>query len=209
MRFIRQNMQIEDKYTRLCSTPSDINEHLPILKKYAEECESIIELGVRGVISTYALIYGLLNNGKKTKQILLNDIAPCDIEELLSITNNLPIEINYKWVNDLELEIKENVDLTFIDTWHVYGHLKRELNKFSKVTNRYIILHDTTVDEWQGETIRNGWNAKQQSKETGIPIDEINTGLWPAIEEFLLKNKDWQIKERFVNNNGLTVLQKQ
>ena len=139
----------------------------------------------------------------------MNDIAPCDIEELLSITNNLPIEINYKWVNDLELEIKENVDLTFIDTWHVYGHLKRELNKFSKVTNRYIILHDTTVDEWQGETIRNGWNAKQQSKETGIPIDEINTGLWPAIEEFLLKNKDWQIKERFVNNNGLTVLQKQ
>ena len=70
-------------------------------------------------------------------------------------------------------------------------------------------MHDTTVDEWQGETIRNGWNAKQQSKETGIPIDEINTGLWPAIEEFLLKNKDWQIKERFVNNNGLTVLQKQ
>ena len=74
---------------------------MPILKKYAEECESIIELGVRGVISTYALIYGLLNNGKKTKQILLNDIAPCYIDELLSITNNLPIEINYKWVNDL------------------------------------------------------------------------------------------------------------
>ena len=200
---------ILDNYRHHSESTGDINEHLPTLARYASECESIIELGVRGVISTYALIYGLLNNGKKTKQILLNDIAPCDIDELLSITNNLPIEINYKWVNDLELEIKENVDLTFIDTWHVYGHLKRELNKFSKVTNRYIILHDTTVDEWQGETIRNGWNAKQQSKETGIPIDEINTGLWPAIEEFLLKNKDWQIKERFVNNNGLTVLQKQ
>jgi hypothetical protein len=187
-------MQIEDKYNHLCSTTSDINEHLPVLKKYAEECQSIIELGVRGVISTYALIYGLLNNGKKTKKILLNDIAPCDINELLSITNDLPIEVNFQWVNDLQLEIKKNVDLTFIDTWHVYGQLKRELSKFSKFTNKYIILHDTTVDEWQGETIRNGWNAKQQSKETGMAIDEINKGLWPAIEEFLLENKDWQIK---------------
>jgi hypothetical protein len=202
-------MQLKDKYNHLCSIPSDINEHLPTLKKYAEECQSIIELGVRGVISTYALIYGLLNNGKKTKKILLNDIAPCNINELLSITNDLSIEVNFQWVNDLDLEIKENVDLTFIDTWHVYGQLKRELNKFSKVTNKYIILHDTTVDEWQGETIRNGWNAKQQSKETAIPIDEINKGLWPAVEEFLLQNKDWQIKERFINNNGLTVLEKQ
>jgi hypothetical protein len=209
MKFIAKSMQLKDKYNHLCSIPSDINEHLPTLKKYAEECQSIIELGVRGVISTYALIYGLLNNGKKTKKILLNDIAPCNINELLSITNDLSIEVNFQWVNDLDLEIKENVDLTFIDTWHVYGQLKRELNKFSKVTNKYIILHDTTVDEWQGETIRNGWNAKQQSKETAIPIDEINKGLWPAVEEFLLQNKDWQIKERFINNNGLTVLEKQ
>lgn len=28
----------------------------------------------------------------------------------------------------------------FIDTWHVYEELKRELNKFSKITNKYIIL---------------------------------------------------------------------
>jgi len=26
-------------------------------------------------------------------------------------------------------------DLTFIHTWHVYGQLKRELEKFSKVIN--------------------------------------------------------------------------
>ena len=119
------------------------------------------------------------------------------------------LRLLHEWKNNLELEFNTTYDLTFIDTWHVYGQLKREMEKFNIITNKYIIMHDTTVDEWQGETIRNGWNAKQQSKETGIPIDEINTGLWPAIEEFLLKNKDWQIKERFVNNNGLTVLQKQ
>ena len=196
------------KYNYYCELPSDINEHLPTLYQYAQECESIIELGVRGIISSYALINGLMNNNKQNKKILLNDISPCDINELLSITNNLPVEVNYMWINDLDLDISENVDLTFIDTWHVYGHLKKELDKFSKVTNKYIIMHDTTVDEWLGETIRCGLNAEQQSRETGIPVNEINKGLWPAIEEFLDSNKNWKIKERFRNNNGLTILEK-
>jgi hypothetical protein len=98
--------------------------------------------------------------------------------------------------------------MTFIDTWHIYGQLKRELAKFSKITNKYIIMHDTTVDEWYGETIRSGWNAKQQSIETGIPEEEINKGLWPAVEEFLNENKEWILLERYTNNNGLTVLKR-
>jgi hypothetical protein len=197
-----------DKYNYYCKLSSDINEHLPTLYKYAQECESVIELGVRGVISSYALIYGLVSNNKSKKKILLNDINPCNINELLSITNNLPIQVYYEWINDLDLNINENYDLTFIDTWHVYGQLKRELDKFSKITNKYIIMHDTTVDEIYGETIRLNMNAQIQSKMTGIPISEINKGLWPAIEEFLSNNKNWKIKERFTNNNGLTILEK-
>jgi len=201
--------KLKNKYDLYCNYDCDINEHLPTLYNYARECESVIELGVRGVISSYALIYGLMNNNKATKNILLNDIIECDVSELLSITKELPININYKWINDLELDITDNVDLTFIDTWHVYGQLKRELNKFSKITNKYIIMHDTTVDEIFGETIRLPWlNAEIQSIETGIPVEEINKGLWPAIEEFLETNKNWKIKERFYNNNGLTILEK-
>jgi hypothetical protein len=199
---------LQVKYQALCNKKSDINEHLPTLYKYATECRSIIELGVRGVISSYAFLYGLENNNKLNKKILLNDISRCNIQELLNITQTTNILVEYKWCNDLDLDINENYDLTFIDTWHVYGQLKRELTKFSKITNKYIIMHDTTVDEWLGETIRCKWNAQQQSKNTGIPIDEINKGLWPAIEEFLVNNKNWKIKERFTNNNGLTILEK-
>mgnify|MGYP001421453041 FL=1 len=200
--------KIVNKFNELCKRKSDINEHLPTLHKYASECESIIELGVRGVFSTYAFIYGLLSNNSSNKKILLNDIKPCNINEVLRLTSNLKIDIKYEWINDLDLEIKENYDLTFIDTWHVYGQLKRELEKFSKVTNKYIIMHDTTIDDYKGETIRVKWNAEKQSAETGIPIDEINKGLVPAIEEFLENNKNWELKERFTNNNGLTILKK-
>ena len=69
-------------------------------------------------------------------------------------------------------------------------------------------MHDTTVDEWYGETIRCGGDAHAQSLLSGIPVDEINRGLWPAIVEFLAANPEWVLHERFTNNNGLTVLRK-
>jgi hypothetical protein len=205
------NNQISIIYNQLCNNPSDINEHLPTLSKYATECDSILELGVRGCISSWAFVNGLLNNNinNNKKKLFLNDIKNCNIKELLDCTSNTNLIINYKWCNDLDLDFKdETFDLVFIDTWHVYGQLKLELNKFSKITNKYIIMHDTTVDEIYGETIRCKWNAEEQSIESGIPVEEINKGLWPAIEEFLETNKNWKIKERFYFNNGLTILEK-
>lgn len=197
------------KYTELCNMSSDINEHLPTLFNYAKECESVFETGVRGCISTWALTYGLLNNNKNKKRILLNDISVCNIEEYEKALKNLPeVSMNYAWENNLTLKMDETYDLTFIDTWHVYGQLKRELDKFSKITNKYIIMHDTTVDAVYGESIRQGMDYVTQSKYSGIPIEEILKGLWPAVEEFLQKNPDWVLKERYTNCNGLTVLEK-
>ena len=200
--------KVRNKYNHLCNTYSDISEHLPTLYKYASECESIIELGVRGCVSSWAFVYGLLNNNKPIKKILLNDITKCDINELLSVTNGLDINIDYKWISDLDLVVNDNVDMTFIDTWHIYGQLKRELDKYSKVTNKYIVMHDTTVDGIYGETIRNGWDANSQSKQSGYSVDEINCGLQKAITEFIINNPDWKIKEIYTNNNGLTILEK-
>jgi hypothetical protein len=201
---------IINKCNELSKTYSDINEHLPTLYKYAKECNSVIELGVRGCISSWPFVCGLLNNDQddNDRKILLNDIEPCNINELLSITNGTPIKLEYKWINDLNLEVDGTYDLTFIDTWHVYGQLKRELEKFSPLTNKYIIMHDTTVDEIYGETLRMGWNAQLQHEQTGFPLEEINCGLWKAVEEFLETHSEWKLKERFTNNNGLTILER-
>ena len=186
---------------------SDIFEHLETLYKYSKECDSVFETGVRGCVSSWAFLKGLLDGeSKNKKKLFMNDINTCDINEILSIGKNFDIELTYEWKNNLLLEFNQNYDITFIDTWHIYGQLKRELDKFSKITNKYIIMHDTTVDEIYGETIRNGWDAVEQSKESGIPVEEINKGLWPAITDFLVNNPEWYIKERFTNNHGLTIL---
>lgn len=113
------------------------------------------------------------------------------------------------WIgNDLNYPNDEKFDIIFIDTWHIYGQLKRELEKFAPMCNQWIIMHDTTVDAVYGETIRNGWDARQQSIESGFPIEEINKGLWPAIEEFLNEHKNFELHHRYTHNHGLTILRK-
>jgi len=201
---------IKKKYNILCETPSDINEHLPTLFEYAKKCNSVLELGVRGCVSSYAFALGLLNNDTNSGcRLIMNDLNECNISELLSHCKNLDkIQIEYHWINDLDLNIDSNVDMTFIDTWHIYGHLKRELEKFSKITNKYIIMHDTTLDGIYGETIRCNWDAHRQSTITGIPVIEILQGLKPAIDEFLIKYPEWKIDKVFTNNCGLTILKR-
>ena len=200
------NLLCKNSYPNKCS--SDIMEHLPTLYRYAKECDSVFETGVRGCVSSWAFLYGLLDSKSENKKCLfMNDIHVCNMNELLHVSNQFDnIDVTYEWKNNLLLDFKQNYDLTFIDTWHVYGQLKRELNKFSKITNKYIILHDTTVDGIKGETIRLGLDANKQSAQTGIPVHEICKGLSYAVKEFLHHNPEWYIKEVFTNNNGLTIL---
>jgi hypothetical protein len=200
---------IKNIFEILVNTNSNINEHLNTLCEYAKKCDSVFETGFRGYVSSWALLYGLLQSSSTNpKRLFVNDITICNIYSLIEETKHLDIDITYEWKNNLLLEMKNNYDLTFIDTWHVYGQLKRELEKFSKITNKYIIMHDTTVDEIHGESIRLGLDVITQSKESGFPIEEITKGLRPAIEEFLQNNPEWYMAERFTNNNGLTILAK-
>lgn len=202
-------------YTKLCNTRSDINEHLPTLYEYATKCESVFETGVRGTISSWAFAWGLKNNGSENKRLFLNDIETCQTSVLEKECAYNGIAVKTEWKNNLELEfgVGETYDLTFIDTYHVYGQLKRELDKFSKITNKYMIMHDTHVDGIMGEHLRVYWdgtwdNIKRASDKTGIPTNEILVGLLPALYQFVDANNEWKIVKMYNNNNGLTILER-
>ncbi len=200
---------IEEKVYELIHTKSDINEHLLTLVKYASQCESIIELGVRGCVSSWAFLNGLLYNNSSHKYFLMNDIQECDVKEIVELGTSLGVKMEYKWCNDLELNVQDSgVDMVFIDTWHIYGQLKRELSKFAPLTKKYILMHDTEIDGIYGEAVRYNADAEEQSKLSGIPADEIVRGLQPAIDEFLYENPQWKLEKQYTNNNGLTILKR-
>jgi hypothetical protein len=197
---------IEEKYIFNCKTPSDINQHLPTLKRYSDECIHITECGVRFVVSSYAFALSLKNKSNN-KLVQVDTIKYPQNNIFQAECHNEGVNVVFHEQSDLECPL-EQTDLLFIDTWHIYGHLKRELARWNSYVNKYIIMHDTTSDEIYGETLRVGWDAKKQSVETGIPVEEITKGLWPAIQEFLDVNPEWKLKERFTNNNGLTILER-
>lgn len=190
-------MNIEQKIHQLYSSTSDINEHIPTLVNISKECNHITEMGVRGIISTWAFIAG------KPEVLRCYDIQHPSkfggslesVETFCQINN-----IDFLFIEDNVLNVEiEPTDLLFIDTWHAYKQLKQELKLHNSKVNKYIVLHDTTTFAEKDETSYEAWGEEWKG-------DDI--GLWRAIEEFLSDNKEWSIKKRYTNNNGLTILER-
>ena len=177
--------QLQELYNEKCSIPSDIHEHLPTLKRYAEECDHVTEMGVRWVVSTYALLMG------KPKKMISYDINGINWQPIAEMVKG-DTEFEFKVANTLHLEIEET-DLLFIDTLHNYNQLKGELEIHGNKANKYLVFHDTTSFEYFGESYNGNMGER---------------GIWYAIEEFLENNTNWVLHERFTNNNGLTILKR-
>lgn len=178
-------MTLEEKYQELCNIPSDINEHLPILRKYAEQCESICECGVR-----WTAVSSIAFAVSKPKKYTAIDIDNYEhlFEPYAEEMKNNGTEFKFITGNTLGIEI-EPVDLLFIDTYHIYNQLKAELALHSRNAKKWIICHDT---ETFGRVGENG-NFR---------------GLAYAVEEFIDENKYWKIEKIYYNNNGLTILKR-
>ncbi len=82
-------------------------------------------------------------------------------------------------LEDSRTIVIDDTDLLYIDTEHTYEQLRVELFRHGNKAQKYIILHDTAA----------------------FPE------MCKAIDEFL-EQGIFQIKEVFVNNNGLTVLER-
>ena len=119
---------LQELYNEKCSIPSDIHEHLPTLKRYAEECDHITEMGVRWVVSTYALLMG------KPKKLISYDINPIDSNVIQEMVKN-DTDFEFRVANTLNLEIEET-DLLFLDTWHAYDQLKAEFSSADDLTRQ-------------------------------------------------------------------------
>jgi len=178
--------ELEDELVKLVSTKSDINEHLLTLVKYSVQCDHVTELGVRYGASTIALLSG------RPKKMVSYDISEAFNWRKWKEVVKENTEFEFIKADVLTVEIEET-DLLFIDTLHNYTQLSQELKLHGNKAKKYIIMHDTTSFEWSGESY----------------IGKKERGIWPAISEFLEQNPHWSIKERFTNNNGLTIISRE
>jgi hypothetical protein len=187
---------IDNLYQLNCNTPSDINEHLPTLKHYCENVETVVELGVRGICSTWAFL------AARPKRLYSYDLLPPsnwggNLDLVYTVAKDLDVEFEFRMEDVLKVDIPE-CEVLFIDTWHTYDQLSAELSKHSHKVSKYIILHDTVSYAYVNEPIShtNSYDKTLSGKQ----------GLKQAIVEFTQHNLQWKVLVEYINNNGLTIL---
>ena len=179
----KENTNLSTLYEICSKTPSDITPHFPAMYELAKECSHITEFGTRYGVSTVCWLYS------KPKSFIAYDIHPKGTVNKIGALSDDKTDFKFKVESSVEVEIEET-DLLFIDSFHTYDHLKKELELHSAKVKKYIVMHDTESCGLVG-----GHN-------TGAK------GLKPAIEEFLALHKEWDQVAHYANSNGLTVLKR-
>lgn len=176
-------MSILEIYNSKCNDNSDICQHLPTLKQYSEKVDSIIELGARSIVSTWAFLMGnpkslISLDIKHPSTYIEYDPDGCNLELVYSLSKESGIYFAFIEGDSVTTRLPE-CDLMFFDTLHTQEQLSAELKAHGLSVKKYMIFHDT-------ETYKNE--------------------LLPAIFDFQKGNPQWKTEYIWTNNNGLAVL---
>lgn len=182
-RLARREMRLIDRlYQQAANNPSDIWEHIPLLREVAEQYRHVTEFGTRFGVSTVALL------AAEPDVFITYDREPQDsvkmIETAAKNLTNTRFECRIADVREIEIE---PTDFLFIDTWHIESQMDIELRRHADKVHSMIGFHDTETFGLVGES-------------------PGHRGIWYAIDRFLKEHPEWEIRERRANNNGLTLI---
>jgi len=159
------------------------------------DAKNIVELGVREGSSTLPLLLAArLNDGNLTSvDVNATSFNPPDF-----------LRKNWKFIKSDAISYLENlkndelIDVIFVDDWHAYDHVKRELELLdSHVNSRsVIILHDLMYGYWDPH-----YHCDLAVKEG----QWANGGPYRAVAE--LNQNFWEFST-IPSCNGLTILRK-
>lgn len=131
-------VDVQARYLRALTQPSDIVDHLPTLHGAAATAATVIELGVRRGVSSVAFLAGLPAGGR-----------------LHSVDVNRAPFVHPSWEfiqgDDLDpaviAQLPPACDVLFIDTSHTYSHTLDELATWAPTVRSggVILLHDTEL----------------------------------------------------------------
>jgi len=197
---------LKDEYSKACDSKSDISMHLPTLYAYAKKCGHVTEMGSRTGVSTRAFLYA--NPDTFVSYDYQYATPEPHLAEGVQILKTLfdqcrQVGMNCRYIgkNVLDVEI-EGTDLLFIDTYHCYAQLKKELELHAGKVRKYIAFHDTTMFGAVGE----GFPGMDPNHPVHKAPMDGSGGIRPAIDEFLNAHKEWKVVHESADSNGLMVI---
>jgi predicted O-methyltransferase YrrM len=131
-------LSVQEGYDANLAKWSDVQDHLPLLRKLARG--NVMEIGVRSGVSTSALLAGIEDNGGKLYSV---DINPC---QAFSHPDWIFIQTDsITGAEELKKMIPAELELLFVDGDHSYEGCLSDLNNFGPRA-KTILVHDTISD---------------------------------------------------------------
>lgn len=190
---------------------TDISDHLEtlFLESLALKPKLIVELGVRGGESTFALERAAKLSNSKLVSVDLDDCSKTSSykDRFFVKGDDIKFAKEFKsWCT--EKKIKLEIDVLFIDTSHFFKHTLEEINSWFPFLSKKakVFFHDTRL------------RTVYRRKDGSIGLGYYQRGVMKAIEVFLRKkyneNKDfvdirngWLVKH-YANCNGMAILER-
>lgn len=152
---------------------ADMAPHTATLTALASEATTIVEFGVRGGVSTWALLDGLPDGGRLVSVDIDPDV-PDKVPARVSDDPRWQLVLADDREPDIQRLLPERAELVFIDTSHEYHHTIRELEIAQQLYARVIALHDyhtrDVADAVHGFARRTGWTLTVEESEWGFAV---------------------------------------
>lgn len=224
--------KVEAMFDRRRRTRSDMNQFMEPLRDLALKVDHVTEVGVRACVSCWAFatakpaVFLQVDTqrlpGVDDLGALLERCSPTgngargggDDDDAAGRGGGATGGMRWEFFRESSLtHAFEETDLLFLDTWHSYEQLHKELARTAHLVRRYIVMHDTESFEGKDEVdagcdYRTGRAASPKCTPEFNQPDSPH-GLWPAVQAFLESHPDeWALKRRYTESSGLTVLKR-
>lgn len=139
-------MSVEDHYKTSIDKLSDkyVSEYikyLPHIREYMKRCNSYRELGTNQGASASAAILEI-PEFIQLIDVSFSKFAPFEhYFKIFAEKNNIKFDMIEE--NSLSTKVNESTEFLLIDSVHKYNHVLSELKKYSILTEKYIMIHDT------------------------------------------------------------------
>ena len=147
--------ELERAYRWCLALKSEINEHLPLLRRYASGCEVVTELGTGNAMSSYALLVGRPKKFRTYDKLKTQFVG---VAEKIS----READQDFQFINEDDLNVSlDATDLLFIKAVDPV-RLAKQLELHAEKARKHVIIHDTKG--FQGLP---GWQVKEQHQHDG------------------------------------------
>ena len=150
----------------------DMAPHIRTLTRLAREAKTVVEWGVRGGVSTWAILDGLPEDGR----LYSVDIVDCVVPPRVSNDPRWTFIVGDDLDPVVQMKLPMTADMVFIDTSHEYEQTRAELAYAATFEPRRIVIHDYVMEPVERAAkefcARNEWRLVSNELPYGLAVLE-------------------------------------